>query len=205
MAETLVEIKYDEAKLRRIRSLLRDVPNALPRVVCRGINRTASGARTQIVRRLSSETGLRQKDIRPGVTLSQRATYVSWLAQISMKGRGVSLMRFNPVQEQGGVVYWIGERHYFIRSAFLATMQSGHRGVFIRGIVVGYKGKLGYRPRPTAERKGGRLPIVERFGPAIGTLFERTANIADEITAETGKNLEKNIDDQVRLILGKAV
>jgi hypothetical protein len=203
MVAPLIKITYDEAKLQRIQNLLREIPNALPKVVSRGINRTAQQTKTQIVRRVSAETKALQKEVRAGIVITKKATYTVWLSVLSLGGRGIPIIRFKHAEAQRGIIYWLGGKHYFLRHAFLATMPSGHKGVFLRGRY------LGKEPKRKFRFKGGfggkaywtELPIKERFGPAIGTLFEKTANIAKEITAESEEKLEQNIDSQVRLIL----
>jgi len=188
MADSLVEVKFDEAKLARIRKMLRAVPQGMPRVMSRGINRTATGARTEIARRIAAIVKIKQTAIKKGIKLT-KATYRRWLANLNIYGKRIPLIEFGARQLKAGVSYSIekGGARKRIPSAFIQIMPvSGHRGVF-------------KRYRPTTKR----LPIVQLFGPSVGTVFEGAGRIAAEIERETGKKLEKNIDDQIKLILSK--
>lgn len=60
----MLEIRYDDRKLKDLQRTLAGIPNAMPRVMSRGLNRTATEARTQLSRFLSGKVGLRVKDVR---------------------------------------------------------------------------------------------------------------------------------------------
>lgn len=180
-----VEVKFDEAKLRRIQLMLRDIPRQMPRVVSSAINKTAAMARTQVVRRIASEVGVKQKRIKQRVTL-QKATFTCWRARIGIGARRLPLMAFGARQKKKGVSYKIeksGPRKT-LKSAFIATMKTGHEGVFMRG-----------GPR--------RLPIFERFGPSIGQVFENAPAVAKEVTRSAYVNLQRHIDSQIARALSK--
>lgn len=71
-----------------------------------------------------------------------------------------------------------------MESAFIATMPSGHKGVF--------------------RRKGpSRLSIIELRGPSVGGIFRGAAGIARRVTKQAYQKLERNIDDQVKLALAQ--
>lgn len=187
MAAPTVEIRFDEAKLARIRRMLRAVPAGLPRVVSRAINRTATSARANIVRLIAAKAKIKQKGIRKGISL-RKATYRRWLAHLNVYGRRIPLIHFGARQIRTGVSYKIekaGPRKR-IQSAFVQTMPSGHKGVF-------------KRHRPTTKR----LPIVQRYGPSVGAVYEGSGRLAKKVKEEAHKKLVKNIDDQVNLALSK--
>lgn len=179
----LIEVKFDEAKLRRIRQQMIGYPGALPRIMSRAINRTATMARTQTARKIASIVHITVANARKGIRID-KATRSRWQADLNITGFRIPLIRFGARQTKTGTSYIIDKTtgRKRIVSAFIATMQSGHTGVFRR------KGR-------------GRLPIVELRGPSLGLLFEDIQGLADEVTRDTLKHLSRNIDAQVALIL----
>ena len=187
MAGPVVEVKFDEAKLARIQRMLRAVPAGMPRVMSRGINRTATAARVSIARRIAARVKIKQSAIKKGISL-KKATYRRWIAHLNIYGKRIPLINFGARQLKAGTSYRIAKAgpRKRIQSAFIQTMQSGHRGVF-------------RRYRETTKR----LPIVQLYGPSVGAVFEGAGRLAKEVQREAYKKLEKNIDDQVKLALSK--
>jgi len=179
----MFEIRYDDSQLKQLERTLRGIPRALPKVMSRGLNRTATEARTKIVRTLSTQSGLKQKDVR-SATILQRASYSHWRSAIQISRKRIPVMSFGARQTKKGVTYKKGRSRVLIRSAFIATMASGHTGVFKR--------------LATA-----RLPIVELKGPSLGQVFVGAQDEANRIYRESLARLEKNIHDQVKLILSR--
>jgi hypothetical protein len=73
----------------------------------------------------------------------------------------------------------------FKKSAFIQTMPSGHKGVFIRW-------------------SKQRLPIEELFKPLKDVVVENLFGHLDEIERKISQRLEKNIDWQIELALKSA-
>jgi len=181
MAGELVEIKVDDVKLRKVERMLRGFPKAVPKVMSRGINRTITSAKTETARKIAAEISLKVSDVKKTIYI-KKASYSRWLAQLGISGSRIPLKMFKARQTKKGVSYKIGAKRKFIKSAFFATMSSGHIGVFKR------LGKF-------------RLPIAELFGPSLGIVFEESGTIANDVTGSAYKMLGKNIDDQVQLVL----
>ena len=180
-----VQIKFDKRKLRQIERQLKGIPGAMPTVMSRGINRTAGPALTQIIREMAASLNLKSKAIREKVDL-KKATRSRWTATIKLSGRRIALKEFGARQTRRGVSYKIqksGAKQQ-IESAFIATMSSGHTGVFKR------KGK-------------SRLPVQELRGPSLGRAFEGAESLVRRVTEDTRKNLAMQIDKQVKYILEK--
>ena len=197
----MLEIRYDNKKIKQLERELRGFPkNSLPKVMSRGLNRTATEARTKVSRMLSREIGLKVRDVRERVSL-KRASYRNWRSAVTISRKRVPLIRFSARQTKKGVTYKRGNKRVLIRHAFVATMSSGHEGVFLRK-------RLGGTPRP-GESTGilspddmvGRLPIQELRGPSLGQVYTGAQEKANAIHRESMQKLEKNINDQIRLIL----
>jgi len=177
----MIEIKYDDAKLKQLERTLSGIPRALPRVMSRGLNRTATSARTQVARQLSQLTGLGVSAVRKRIKMS-KASYSNWRSTIPISSKRMPLIEFKAKQTRKGVTYKREGSRILIRHAFLATMPSGHRGVFKR-------------------KTSARLPIAELRGPSLGQVFSDAQDEANRIYRESLERLEKNIMDQVNLIL----
>lgn len=177
----MLEIRFDDAKLKKFERELKGIPRALPKVMSRGLNRTAQSARTQISRSLAQRIGLKIKDVRARLTLS-KASYSNWRSAVGISGKRFGLIKFAARQTKKGVTYRKGRNRILIRHAFIATMPSGHRGVFMR-------------------KAGPRLPIAEMRGPSLAQVFTGAQDEANRIYRESLARLEKNIHDQVNLIL----
>ena len=179
----MLEIKYDDAKIKRLQRELKNLPRALPKIMSRALNRTALSARTEVSRSLAGRIGLRIKDVRQRVVM-QKASYSNWRSAIRISSRRLPIIRFGARQTAKGVTYKQGRQRVLIRHAFIATMPSGHRGIF--------------------KRKGGaRLPIAELRGPSLAQVFTGAQDEANRIYQASLARLEKNVNDQVNLILRK--
>lgn len=136
-----------------------DMPNRLRKATVRSLNRAIVSGQAVIARLIATDTGLKVKDVKAAFTLSQ-ATDAAPDASVSAGFKRIPLIQFNAKDSGskltkalgGGVSYNVGDMRKAIPNAFIATMKTGHRGVFVR---VGRK----------------RLPIKELFGPSIGKVF----------------------------------
>ena len=178
----MLEIRYDKDKIRRLERELAGFPrNSLPKVMSRGLNRTATGARTATSRMLAGEASLKISDVRKRITL-KKATYRSWRAGIKISRQRIPLISFGARQTKKGITYKKAGERVLIKHAFKATMKSGHTGVFRR-------------------MTSRRLPIAELRGPSMGQVFVGAQDKASVIYRDSMRKLEKNIHDQVRMIL----
>ena len=140
MTAPLVEIKVEEQKLANIRRMLVEIPNAIPTVISRGINRTATRARAELIRRLYKRLNLKKNRVRQYVLKPTKATRRYWEARIGLSQQRVKLYYFGARVLKGkGVSYAIERgthRKKIIEpptSAFIQTMpKTGHIGVFRR-------------------------------------------------------------------------
>lgn len=190
-----IELTVNERQLKEIQRILRGVPRALPKVVSRAINKSATRARAESVRKLAKHVNLKQKRIREDIQI-QKATYSNWSAAVQARGSTIPIREFATTKivpagagfhrPKRGITYMI-ERAAGRRDkprGFFARMDSGHIGVFVR------EGKE-------------RLHIHEQFGPSVGGTFANALSLIAAVTRDAYQNLEKNLDTQVDLILRK--
>ena len=129
-----VEIKFDDRKLKNIQQILAGIPNAMPRIVSRAINRTAGPAKTQISRAIRQEINIKAGDLNKKIKV-QKATFTNWEARIKLSTKRIPLMKFAARQTKEGVTYKIkksGGRKIIFEIGFIARMSNAHRGVFAR-------------------------------------------------------------------------
>ena len=185
-----IEIKVDRRQIRQVQKLLAAVPRGWPKVASRAINRTATRARTRVVRAISGEIKIRQADVRKQITI-KRASYSRLEAHLLILGDRIPLMKFGARQTRRGVTYQIGKSagRKLIEHAFITTMPSGHRGVFLRGHGQGPSGLV------------QRLPIFERLGPSVPGVYDGAANLARRHMADTQTDLHDELNTQVKVLL----
>lgn len=97
----------------------------------------------------------RSLDVKKGMPLdmpprSDEISVLMWKERIS--GRAISLTKFPHIRTPSGVSVRLGGKTRRLKSAFIATMKSGHEGVFRR------RGK-------------GRLPIRELWAPRLSNMM----------------------------------
>jgi len=193
----MIEIRFDEHKLRQVEQQLAAIPKALPRVMSRGLNRTATEARTLTSRRLSQSTGLRVKDVRDRIAI-ERASYTNWRSAIRFRAGGLPIVRFSHEQTGEGIT-WRPSRGKTrtIPHAFIARMPaSGHTGVFLRARYA--KGRY-------IAMKGRKKEAIYEQKVRLQDVFAESQAEMDQIYAESMQRLQKNIHDQVQLILRQRV
>jgi hypothetical protein len=198
----MLNIIYDKAKLKKLERELRRFPKSLPKVMSRGLNRTGSSARTQIARNLSKKTGLKVGEVRSKLHL-QKATYSYWQAAVTVSAKRMSLNYLKPRKTAKGLSVKQGKKRVRITKAFEAL-----GGWFIRlPAAGGYKSTIGVAEalEIDAAAKVKRLPVGRIKGPVLSQVFSSAQDEADRIYNESLARLEKNIDDQVKLILSKRI
>ena len=164
---------------REVKRALAQLGAKIPRVVTRSLNRTISSVRTRAKREISNETGLKVGAVNKAMSII-KATANRFRAILSIKKKGIPIIDMGARQTRRGVTYSLGGQRRRLSNAFIATMPTGRRGVFAR------KGKP-------------RLPIRERFGPSIATIFlKRLSKMRAFAEAELVKNLRANIKFAMR-------
>lgn len=178
-----VQIKIDEGSLKEAEHILRSVPRGFPRVMRRAINRTVDMAATDLKRRVTERIKLPKGEIAKGIG-KHKATFTNLSGSVDAKPYRPSLMKFSGTRQlKRGVKYRIGSEGFrLIEHAFIATMTSGHRGVF--------------------KRTGpSHLPIKELKGPSIWKVITNTPGLLNEANQKAVENLSKQVNDYMSLEL----
>lgn len=175
-----IKVTVDERSFKEASYILRAVPRAVPRVFRRAINRTVDMAATDLKRRVGAQITAKKGEIAKGIS-KKKATYANLTGSIGAKPFRPGLLAFpGTKQTRHGVRYRLSRTagRKTIEHGFIATMPSGHRGVFARG-------------------GPSRLPIKEAHGPSIWKIITDTAGLLKACTDAAGDRLGKLINDQI--------
>lgn len=170
-----LNIKETERALRRLRE------RAHP-AIARALNRANLAARTRMTQLIAGDTRMKSADIKEAL-LMRDATPVSLKTELVATRKRIRLINLDargpePSRGRGrGVTARTRTGRY--PNAFIATMPSGHRGVFTR------TGR-------------GRLPIAELHGPSLGHVFEK---FAGQVMTHGLESLAKNLRSELRFAL----
>lgn len=148
---------------------LEGMGKAAPAIMARSLNRAGTAGKTAMVKAVRADTGIAQKNIEREIRLDKATRTVPRFV-VSIAGTRIPLIAFQargpePSRGKGrGVSYRLPGGRGRIPSAFIATMRSGHRGVFKRKTT---------RRLPIAELRGPSLPhVFEKFFPAFRSVAE---------------------------------
>jgi hypothetical protein len=125
--------------------------------VVRALNRTATTVRAEAARDIHDEySGMKISDIKARISV-QQATRITQRVLISVSGRPIPIIQFDARQTKLGVTVKVKGTRKLLRGAFIATMPSGHQGVFYR--------------RGFAGSRAPRLPIDQVFSISLPVAF----------------------------------
>jgi len=190
MALVNINIGIPEAKLAEVTAMLDDVKNGSQQVISRAINKVATAARTQIVRRIVEEVNLKSAEVRDRNVSLTKANYSRLEAMIRISGRRIPLLRWGARQTAKGVSYAIrrGGRQT-APGSFMATMPSGHRGVFVRRAGNADEAKLRTRLLALMGKRREWLSVEEagKLQTARAMDITRTAGMLREAVASAGR------------------
>jgi hypothetical protein len=189
MATITLNFKTDQTQraIDRLKSQARAI--AIPRA----LNRSIASAKTAMVRVISEDTTLKAKDVRDKIWVGL-ATADSHVARLYASPKKIPLIQFNakgpnPSRGRGRVTTTLSGARKSYPGMFIATMPSGHIGVFGRSATKFMQ----------AGPHGGRRPaIFESFGPSIMHVFMRHQAIG---IARAQEQLVKNLNSEFRFAL----
>lgn len=131
----------------------------------KGGNTTLRRMQAEANRRVRAQRNLKQRFVKNALRLqfprrrgSSSRQSLQW--QMNVRGDGVGLINYSPRETKRGVSVNVAGQRQLIEGAFIATMDSGHTGVF--------------------RRTGtGRLPIEELFSTRVSDVFLNTGFIPE--------------------------
>ena len=129
--------------------------SGIAKAASRGINKTLVTVNAQAARDIKQDIGgkLSISDIKASLSVYKATMKVLYVA-VQAKGKRLPIIKLDPgaSQDGTGVNYKMGKGRGHIDHAFIATVKTGHRGVFKR-------------------KTRSRLPIQELYGPSLPKVF----------------------------------
>ncbi|MDR3411599.1 MAG: phage tail protein [Formivibrio sp.] len=127
----------------------------------RALNKVAAQVKTNASRQMrDAGYNLKVSDIKRALTVS-RASSGNLRASVVASGRPIPLIQYGARQVSSGVSVDVLNGRKVIANAFIATMPSGHKGVYVR------VGKTHKKINKRGRAQWSGLPIQELFGPSV--------------------------------------
>lgn len=152
------------------------------------LNRVVEMAKTDAAREVRA-AGYNLKAARIKAEISVKKASTGLLtATLRVKRRPIPLIDYDARQTNKGVSVKVQKKRTVVPHSFIATMPSGHKGVFVR--------KDGARPKYKV--KGGKVvsttvPIRELYGPSVGGAY---AN--EQVQAAMERSIRANFNARLR-------
>jgi hypothetical protein len=212
MPDGRLTVKIDERQRAELQRLLTGVRDGVRRAEVSAINKTVRDARTRISRRIAEGAGIQKKYTDKAIT-QEKANRQTLSGAVVLSYKPIPIYAFKARQTRKGVTFRFGadgERKIFSH-AFIATMASGHKGVFERQ--QGEKRAMykGSYARGAIRNRYGRVyrqQIHEMTGPSAIAMFENSTQIArEELDPSNGhipQDLERYLSSAVDGLLAGA-
>lgn len=188
-----ITIEVDD---RRVTRAFQEAPRKTSIALLRSLKSGTKSAHTLAGRVVAKDMGIKVGDAKDSIRLTL-PTGATMTGEIAGGLKRIPLIKFGargpePSRGRGrGVTYRGRSGSKRIPKAFIATMPSGHRGVFVRTT------SRAVRRGPPPNRSA--LPIRELFGPSIGRILDKHKK---EILARGEEQTTKEFVRQIGNILG---
>lgn len=177
--------------------------NGVDRAAARALLRSANKAKTFTGRLLSKDYNIKTRSITKALKISPRPTPLN--QTVAIMGRGPRLPIYKhtknkPKQTPLGVRYNAGGGRRVHAHQFIATMPSGHIGIFVRAKKRGKRRGSG-TSRTTGVKYKSALAIRELTYPAIAHMItntDRGEEIFKFFTADYPKQLHSQLDFELK-------
>ncbi len=155
-----------------------NLDKALANAARRTVNKLITKSKTEAGRRVREIYNVKAKDLNRSVKI-KRANFQNMEATLTVRGRKIPVYMFSPRQTRQGVSIRIRKDRgrKVIGTSFIATMPSGHIGVFQR-------------------KTKKRYPIKELYSVSPAQMYEQEGMkaVSEMIEKEGGKILQHEID-----------
>jgi hypothetical protein len=193
-----VTLKVDKGQVAAVMKRLGDLSDQTPKAISTAINKTLPHLRTGIKNAAAKEILLPKNEILHTMKVI-KASPKNISGRIYIHRKNIPLMRFKPRQTDAGVEVRVRTSGpTVIPHAFIATMPTGHTGVFVRG-------QPGHREKRTKNGKTytTQLPIKELRAPTVVDVLTEKPQTLQAVRDDAQAALNKNLDSQVDWLLSR--
>ena len=194
-----------------VRSVLSEIRGGSKAAIRFATNDTLSGLQTESIRLIREKVTLTATIVRRYFTIN-RMSVSDETAHITCTGEPVPLINYSARSVLRGVSVQVFRNlpRTVVRHAFIATMRSGHRGVFWREDREGGTGKwpVGRRMTLPSPQRGSRLreyqlSITERYGPRVPDIFDDD-NIINPVLEHASIRFQDRLEYHTQRLLDRA-
>lgn len=184
-----ITVDYDTQTLNAFLRSLND--KVLQKSMALSLNRTIDTLRKEVNLNVRKNLKIQYSGLNKSLIISHRARsnelIQSQYSELTIDGKAQPIINFGARQVASGVSVNVKGSRKIIKHAFISTMKSGHRGVFLRARWVK---AAGYMPIKT---KSGREKLFEAFTTRVTEVFEDKREMYQEkaqqkFTKEFGAN-----------------
>jgi hypothetical protein len=170
------------------------------KAIVRALNKTGQQGKTQAGREIKEQYQIGTRVTGRSITI-RRAGRGVLQAVIKVEGRALPMIAFQAKKDLGGVSVQIKGRRVVVPHAFIATLKSGHKGVFARG---GYKGGFEKNGQQFGRFQFGRkrLPIGELFTASVPQGFNNKV-VKDRVVKRINEQFPKVLGQEIAYILSQ--
>ena len=183
-----VEMYVDSSDFSRLSTKLAHIPAEIKaKAFSRALRRVRNMAKTQVVRRAAKDSGLRYSDVNK---ITRAFNTGSDTARIVMRAGWIPLYKLGAARQTGrGVSVRKWGAH---KGAFIATMRTGHTGVFVR--VSG-----------TRMEKKNKEQIRELWGPnPVSNVLRDDEKYLRVLSKVMQENFVPRVEHEINRILSRA-
>lgn len=196
-------IKINAEDRRKVEQMVGNIGGLAPKIISRAINDTLAGVKTDASAEIRSIITLKKATVDSTfkITKSNPATLSG---RFESKGSPVPLIEYGARQTKPGVSVQVkrGNPRSVVAGTFIATMKSGHKGVFWRVWHEGAKKPVNKRIAYGKLPKQYRLPIEQRFGPRVPDILSNEP-VMNAVLNMADDRMHKNIDRELDFELSK--
>lgn len=174
-------------------------PNEILRGTAQGINSALSRSVPRINKRIKERYNITQKYLSRQVIVSPKASSSRLYGGLKINQKRIPIIAFRPKQTGGSISVAIHKgKVKLMRNSFIATMSSGHIGVFSRGQYEGSKFQPGKFEPKRKNTKGYRIT-------ELLTVSSFTMSISPDVRTDVSEFMGREVTARVHGILTSRV
>jgi len=217
----MIQIYINQDDVAKVKTMMAGILDGATKVMVRALNLTLTGVKTDASTEIRNIITAKKSTV-DATFKTSKATATKLSATFQSTGRPLPLIAYSVNQTQKGVSVQVrkDKPRKVLAGAFIATIKSGHKGVYWRvyrstrkksGKIDTAIGRSGYVFNSKTGRyfpiwalpKAYRLPIKERFGPGITDYLGDKGPIMAKVLAEAVDRLHTNIEHELNFELSK--